>query len=147
MKPILYVEDEPDDIFFMRRAFEKAGIEQPLQTVPDGEQAIAYLAGRGQYSDRRLFPLPGVVLLDLNMPHTTGFEVLKWIRATPAVCSLPVLVLTSSNHESDLQRASILGANGFLVKPSDPESLLEMLQAFKAYWLMHDRLVGRMMGG
>lgn len=142
MKPILYVEDEPDDIFFMQRAFEKAGIEQPLQIVPDGEAAIAYLAGRGQYSDRRLFPFPVVVLLDLNMPQTTGFDVLKWIRATPAVSSVPVLVLTSSNHESDQQRASILGANGFLVKPGDPEALVEMLQAVKAYWLRHDRLVG-----
>lgn len=143
MTPILYAEDEPDDVFFMERAFKEAGIAQPLQIVTDGNEVIAYLSGTDPYADRGRFPLPGLVLLDINMPPTSGFEVLKWIRSTPAICTLPVLVLTSSNHESDVQRASLLGANGYLVKPGRPELLVGMVKAFKDYWLAHARLADR----
>ena len=143
MRPILYAEDEPDDVFFMERAFKEAGIEQPLQTVTDGEEVIAYLSGTGPYSDRVQYPLPGLVLLDINMPQMSGFDVLKWIRATPAISTTPVLVLSSSNHESDVQRASQLGANGYLIKPGQPERLVEMVKAFKDYWPVHDHLADR----
>lgn len=143
MKPILYAEDEPDDIFFMRRAFEQAEIEQPLQTVSDGDEAIAYLSGLGKYTDRKRYPLPALVLLDLNMPQSSGFEVLKWIRSTPSLSALPVLVITSSSQESDIRRASLLGANGYMVKPGKPDELLSMVKAFKDYWLAHDRLADK----
>jgi CheY-like chemotaxis protein len=146
MRPILYAEDEADDVFFMRRAFEAAGIGHPLRTVADGQEIIAYLSGVGQYADRCEHPLPGLILLDLNMPRTSGFEVLKWIRATPAVSALPILVLTSSNHDSDVQRASLLGANGYIVKPGKPEDLLEIVKAVKAYWLACDRFADRSNG-
>ena len=140
MRPILYAEDETDDIFFMRRAFQQTGIAHPLEAVPDGDEAIAYLAGTGKYADRIAYPLPALVLLDLNMPRTSGFEVLKWIRNRPPVSGLPVLVISSSNHDADIQRASLLGANGYLVKPGNPDDLFEMVKAFKDYWLAHDRL-------
>jgi CheY-like chemotaxis protein len=143
MRPILYAEDEADDIFFMRRAFQSAGVGNPLRTVGDGQEVIAYLCGTGQYADRGEHPLPGLVLLDLNMPRMSGFEVLKWIRATPAVSALPILVLTSSNHDSDVQRASLLGANGYIVKPGKPEDLLEIVKAVKSYWLSCDRFAER----
>src|SRR3954468_16630522 len=126
MKPILYAEDEPDDVFFMQRAFRQAGIEHPLLAVRDGAEAIAYLSGKGKYSNRDAYPLPRLVLLDLNMPESSGFDVLNWIRSTPAVSTLPVLVLTSSSHPSDIERASLLGANGYLVKPGKPERLVDV---------------------
>ena len=143
MMPILYAEDEPDDIFFMERAFKEAAIEQPLYSVADGEEVIAYLSGAGQYADRTQYPLPGLILLDINMPQMSGLDVLKWIRATPAVSTIPVLVLSSSSHEKDVQRASLLGANGYLTKPGQPDRLVEIVKAFRDYWLVHDYLAER----
>jgi CheY-like chemotaxis protein len=143
MISVLYAEDEPDDIFFMERAFKEAGIEQPLYSVPDGQEVIAYLSGAGQYADRTQYPLPGLILLDINMPQMSGLDVLKWIRATPAVCTTPVLVLSSSSHEKDVEQASLLGANGYLTKPGQPDRLVEIVRAFKDYWLVHDYLVER----
>ena len=139
MKPILYAEDEQDDVFFMQRAFRQAGVQQTLQTVSDGAEAVAYLSGNAKYADRDNYPVPGLILLDLNMPQMSGFEVLKWIRSSPLHCKIPVLVLTSSNQPSDVDRASILGANGFLVKPGKPEQLVDVVKAFKEYWLAHDQ--------
>ena len=142
MKPILYADDEVDDVFFMQRAFEQAEIQHPLQVVSSGEDAIAYLAGKGQYRDRQLFPLPLMLLLDLNMPKCSGFDVLTWLRGQTSFASMPVLVVTSSNQKNDVQRAYLLGANGYFVKPSKPSELLEMVKAFKDNWLTEARLKG-----
>lgn len=138
MKPILYAEDEPDDIFFLQRAFRAAGIEAPLRTVPDGQSAINYLKGTGPYADRDRFPLPRLVLLDVNLPHVSGFDVLTWIRSTPSLALLPVVMLTSLGHQTDIRRATLLGVNGYLLKPSDPTQLTTVARALKAYWLTHD---------
>jgi len=142
MRPILYVDDEPDDIFFMVRACKRAGLEEPIETVSDGSEAIAYLSGTGKYANRLRYPLPRLVLLDLNIVGISGFEILKFIRATPAVANLPVLVMTSSNQESDIRRAHALGANGYLVKPGKIEELVRMIQAMRDYWLACDRFSG-----
>lgn len=135
MKTILYVEDEPDDVFFMERAFTKTRVDARLMPVPNGAEAVAYLAGDGRYHDREEFPLPDLALLDLNMPQKNGFDVLKWIRATPHVCNLPVMVLTSSNNEADRERSARLGTNAYVVKPSQPEKLTDVVRAFAEYWL------------
>lgn len=140
LSPILYAEDEPDDVFFMIRACKHAGIESLIQTVPDGQEVIHYLSGNGKYADRKRYPIPRLVLLDLHMPDLSGFDVLQWIRLTPPVAAIPVLVLTSSTSESDIQRASELGANGYLVKPGTPADLLKMTVALRDYWLTQDRL-------
>src|ERR1041384_3523205 len=142
-KSVLYAEDEPDDIFFMKRAFRPAGIGEQLRTVNDGNEAIDYLAGRGKYSNRRENPLPSVVLLDLKMPETSGFEVLQWIRTHPGVATWPVVIFPSSSQPADIERASTLGANGYLVKPGSPDLLIDLVKAFKEYWLKHDCLPGR----
>jgi DNA-binding response OmpR family regulator len=105
--------------------------------------AVQYLAGEGKYAARDECPLPGLVLLDLNMPGKSGLEVLKWIRVHPSVCMLPVVVLTSSNQESDIHRAYINGANGYLVKPSKPDEMLVMARAIKDYWLGQNRTPAR----
>lgn len=136
--PILVVEDEPDAITLLQHAFEKAGIVNPLATVHDGEQAIAYLRGEGRYVDRLTHPLPLLVLLDLKLPRCSGLEVIEWIRAQPALRGLPVIVLTSSKERSDVRRAYAAGANSYLVKPSSLHRLIELTKAFREYWLEYN---------
>src|ERR1700744_5540013 len=93
---ILLVEDNPDDVFLMRRALKKSGLEYPMQVVTDGKQALEYLEGSGQFEGRNLFPRPAWVFLDLKLPYLTGFEVLEWLRRDNANLNLEVVILTSS---------------------------------------------------
>jgi CheY-like chemotaxis protein len=130
---ILLVEDSTDDVFFMERAMKAAGLRTPLQVAKDGQVALDYLAGTGDYSDREKYPMPIVVLLDLKLPHVLGLDVLKWIRTRPDLQTLPVIVLTSSGERSDLDRAYRLGANSFMVKPS-PDDLDALAKCFAEYW-------------
>jgi CheY-like chemotaxis protein len=125
---ILMVDDSADNLFFMRAAFEMAKCDHPLQEALDGEAAIAYLKGEGPYSDRKLFPLPTVMLLDLNMPRKDGFEVLAWVRAQPGLKRLTVIILTASMRGKDVERAFDLGATSFLVKPLSLNELTAMLR-------------------
>jgi len=138
-KPILYAEDEENDAFFMQRAFRQAGISTPLVIAANGQEAVDYVFGAGRFADRTAHPSPCLVLLDLNMPRLSGIEVLKQIRMTPTTAALPVVVITSSAHDSDIHRAYVQGANGYLVKPSKPDELLAMVKAIKDYWLIHNR--------
>jgi CheY-like chemotaxis protein len=137
---ILLVEDNEDDAFFMRQALRDAEIANPLRHVEDGQQAIEYLEGRGKYADRAEYPLPMVVFLDLKLPLKTGHQVLEWIRSRPEFANLLVIVLTSSNEPVDLKRSYQLGANSYVVKPPTAEQLLDLAQAFKLYWLRHNRV-------
>lgn len=137
---ILLVEDNEDDAFFMKRALKEAEIVNGLQLVEDGQQAVDYLAGKGEYADRRKHPLPMVVFLDLKLPHKSGHEVLQWIREQPQFAKLIVIVLTSSNEPVDLNRSYQLGANSFVVKPPTPEQLLALAEAFKLWWLRQNRV-------
>jgi len=122
---ILLVEDNDDDVFFMHRAVTRSGIECSLQIVRDGQQAVDYLNGQGQYSDRNKYPLPTLVFLDLKLPYIHGFEVLTWIREQPNLKDLCTLILTSSPEERDRQRAAQLHAKAFYVKPPTPEMITE----------------------
>ncbi len=131
---ILLAEDDPNDVLLIQRAFQKAGLRDVLRTVRDGEQAIDYLAGRGIYANREKYPIPFLLLLDLKMPGTDGFEVLQWVRAEPDLRRLLVVVLTSSNLQADVDRAYELGANSYLVKPVEFEEMVNMIQRFEAYW-------------
>jgi CheY-like chemotaxis protein len=130
---ILYAEDERDDIFFLESAFQIAGLPLVLKSVPDGEQAIHYLAGEGAFADRSRHPLPALILLDINIPKKNGFDVLKWIRQQPDLKSLPVLIFTSSTREEDRDNARQFGADDYLLKPADPLKLTELVRTF------HDR--------
>ncbi|AEG94212.1 response regulator [Ramlibacter tataouinensis] len=132
---ILLVEDNPDDVLLIRRAFRRSGITTPLSVVGDGDAAVAYLAGEGPYADRSLHPLPRLVLLDLKLPCRSGLEVLAWIRGRPAFSGLVVVVLTSSSESRDLERAYALGVNSFLVKPVEFDRLLDMVKTLDLYWL------------
>ena len=137
--PILYAEDDGNDALLANYAFEKAQILNPLVVVPDGKAAIEYLAGTGQYANRTEYPLPCLILLDLKLPRVSGLEVLKWIRSQPSVCTLPVLILTSSNQDGDVHRAYILGANGYLMKPSKTDEMLVMAKGIRDFWLILNR--------
>jgi CheY-like chemotaxis protein len=132
---ILMVEDRPADVLLIRRAFGKANIRNPLQVIGNGEDAIAYLAGTGAFTDRDASPLPCLILLDLKLPRKSGLEVLSWLRAQPELKRLPVIVLTSSKETSDVNRAYELGANSYLVKPVMFDTLLEMITTLGLYWL------------
>ena len=133
---ILVVEDDPNDILLIQRAFAKARILNPLRTVSNGDEAVAYLAGEGIHADRENFPVPVLVLLDLKLPRRSGLEVLAWIRGQPGLKRLPVVVLTSSKESVDINRAYDLGANSYLVKPVGFDSLLELVKSLEVYWMM-----------
>ncbi len=134
--PVLLAEDEEHDVFLMERAFRLSEIANPLVAVSDGQEAIWYLEGSGRYSDRSRFPRPCLLLLDLKMPMIDGFDVLKWIQAQPALReNLPIMVLSSSDHESDVRKAFELGAIDYLVKPMDFNGLLGLVRDLKRSWL------------
>ena len=135
---ILLVEDRPVDIALTRRAFLKARLANPLVDVQDGEAAMDYLVGRGMYADRQNYPMPFLVLLDLNLPRISGLEVLEWIRQQPALRTLRVVILTSSREAPHIERAYALGADGYLVKPGHLDQLVEMMTNLKCYWAMSD---------
>ena len=130
---ILVAEDDDNDICLIKRAFQKAQFENPLNVVKDGDQAVAYLQGSGPYIDRERHPPPALVLLDLKMPRKNGFEVLAWIREQPEFNHLPVVMLTSSQESSDIGRAYALGANSYLVKPANFANLVEMMNRLRGY--------------
>jgi CheY-like chemotaxis protein len=124
---ILLVEDDEDDQFFMKIALQKAGISDPLRIVKDGQEAIAYLGGEGEFTDRERFPLPRIIFLDLKMPYVNGFGVLEWLRSRgDQFAGTPVIVLTSSPEERDQTRAYQLGARCYLLKPPTRDTLLEV---------------------
>ena len=139
MRPILQVEDDPNDVFFLQHAMTKAGVANPVHVATDGQQAIDYLRGVGKFADRKQFPLPCLVLLDLKLPHVMGLEVLKWIRQESGL-PLAVVMLTASSEDADISTAYRLGANGFLVKPSEVDKLVNMAKAISAFWLTHNEL-------
>jgi len=130
---LLLVDDCENDLMLMRLAFEKASCSMPLQEVRNGEEAIAYLSGEGFYSDREKFPLPTVMLLDLNMPKKDGFDVLTWVRAQPVLKRLAIIVLTASTRTTDVDRAFDLGATSFLIKPSTLETLADMMECLDCW--------------
>ena len=139
MKTILQVEDDPNDVFFLKRALKSAGVDNPVQVANDGREAIDYLKGAGRFADREQFPLPSLVFLDLKLPHVMGLEVLKWIRQESGLL-LVVVLLTASAEEADIASAYRLGANGFLVKPSEAGKLVEIAKAIKDFWLTFNML-------
>jgi len=125
---ILLVDDNENDLMLMRAAFRKAECNSSLQEVRNGEEAIAYLKGEDPYGDRNKYPLPAIMLLDLNMPRKNGFDVLAWVRAQPVLKRLAIIILTASMRSEDVERAFDLGATSFLVKPSNLQTLAAMMR-------------------
>jgi len=133
-RTILLAEDRDDDILLLQRAFKKGGVPYPINVVRDGEEAIRYLSGLGRYSNRELYPIPVLFLLDLTLPGTDGFEVLRWIRSQPEFVDLPVVVLTQSNRIRDANQAYRLGAYSFIVKTDDFQDAVAFAQSMGDYW-------------
>jgi len=133
-RTILLVEDEENDVFFMQEAMKQAGVLNPIRVASDGQQAIDYFKGAGKFGNRKEFPLPYLVLLDLKLPYVMGLDVLRWIRQQPEVPAI-VVILSSSNEEADIATAYLWGANGYLVKPPDVGNLLDMVKSIKDFWL------------
>lgn len=134
---LLLVDDDDDDVVFMKMAFRKAGL-LAFRVAGDGEAAINYLSGQGEYADRVRHPLPVLVFLDLKLPRVLGLDVLKWIRSQRDLDTMVVIILTSSPLHADVRAACALGANSFLVKPSNPLLLHELIDLVKRYWLNHN---------
>ncbi|MGH7962758.1 MAG: response regulator [Candidatus Binatia bacterium] len=133
---VLLVEDDPNDVLLMQRAFRRAKVTNPVQVVGDGEDAVLYLSGQDPYADRVRYPLPALILLDLKLPRKSGLEVLEWIRQQTQLKRLPVVVLTSSKESTDISRAYDLGVNSYLVKPVSFDTLLDMVETLNLYWLV-----------
>ena len=132
---ILWAEDDDNDVFFFQRALDKAGLKHQLVRVVDGAKVVDYLSGKPPFTDRNQYPVPHLVLLDLKMPRMGGFDVLTWLRAQPELRSMPAIVLSSSNQESDHRRALELGASDYMVKPSQGEALMDLVRTLDEKWL------------
>lgn len=131
---ILIVDDGEDDRYFLRSAIAKAEFKNPLREAADGEEAIAYLKGNAPFHDRAKHPLPAIMLLDLNMPRMSGFDVLTWVRGEGQMRRLSVIVMSASRREEDVACAFDLGASAYLVKPGSQAELVEMMSCLRA-WL------------
>ena len=135
LKTILQVEDDLNDVYLLSHSLRKAAIECHLRVASDGKQAINYL--QGVYADREKHPMPDLILLDLKLPRVMGLELLLWIRRRLGN-RIPVVVLTSSALESDIEKAYAYGANAFLIKPTDISVLQSMLKTTCDFWLTYN---------
>ena len=138
-KHILLVEDSEDDVVLLKRALKTSGVEVLLDLATTGREAIEYLS-RILAEGADPLQRPRLVLLDLKLPEVLGLDVLKWIRSQPAFQSLIVVILTTSRHRSDLERAYGLGANSYLVKPATLDDLQRMMRTFGDYWFAYNEL-------
>jgi len=135
--PFLLVEDSPDDIMITKRAFAKGRIKNKLYVAQNGEEAIDFFKKRGKFKDA---PTPALVLLDLKMPKINGFEVLKEIKSDEELKSIPIIVLTSSEREKDIEEAYKIGCNSYIVKPVSFENFIKTVIEIKEYWLTISRI-------
>lgn len=132
---ILMADDDPDDRLMTQEAFAECRLGNPLQFVGDGEELLDYLHRRGVYSDDVAYPMPGLVLLDLNMPKKDGREALREIKNDPRLRAIPVVILTTSKAEEDVMRSYRDGVNSFITKPVTFSALIEVVQSLGKYWL------------
>lgn len=132
---IMLVDDSETDLDLMRFAFKKAGVPNPICEMHDGVEAIAYLAGEGEYADRDRHPLPCLIITDLKMPRVDGFGLLEWLKNRPEFDPVPRIVLTASSHEKDQQRVRELGGCAYFVKPSQLGSLVALVIEMDETWI------------
>jgi chemotaxis family two-component system response regulator Rcp1 len=138
MKPahaILLVEDNPADIKITERALRESGFPVELLVVRDGQEAVEYLMRQGPHADSSDWRSPDLILLDLNLPRLTGRQVLERIRNTPELKAVPVIVLTTSRRQEDVQDMYAAGANTYIEKPQNFQRFVQVLQTIQSYWL------------
>jgi two-component system, response regulator len=132
--PILMIEDSPEDYQATVRSFRKANVENPIFRCADGEEALDFLYRRGAFADTVSAPRPALILLDLNLPGTDGREVLAEIKTHASLRLIPVLVLTTSAHEEDIEQCYRSGANSYIQKPVAVADFLIAVERIKDYW-------------
>ncbi len=132
---ILLVEDDPAHAEIVKRNLEDFRVANRLVRVPDGQEALDYLRHEGRYRDALAHPRPGLVLLDLRLPKVDGLEVLRIVKSDPGLGSIPIVILTTSDAESDMAKAYAFQANSYLVKPVDLRNFTALMEAFGFYWL------------
>jgi two-component system, response regulator len=133
---ILLVEDNPEDADLMIRAFKKHNITNRLTVLEDGAEALDFIFCRGKYSQREINNHPKVILLDLKLPKLNGLEVLRAIKLDKHTCTIPVVIVTSSQQDPDIETAYEYGANSYVVKPVDFNSFVEAMSKLGFYWLL-----------
>jgi len=136
---LLVAEDEPGDVTLLERAFARANLEVPLQFARDGEEVVSILEHALEFEGSEVpNSLPTLLLLDLNMPRMSGFEVLRWLQSQPRLRQLLVVVFSASEDVSDMEHAYDLGADGYVVKPNDADAFVEVICGMEKYWLRHN---------
>jgi CheY-like chemotaxis protein len=131
---ILIADDEPNDRQMLELALETAGISEPVQFVPNGIEAIRYLAGEREYADRSQFAFPGFLITDLKMPQGSGFVLLEFLRRNPQLCIVPTLIFSASTDPDDVCKAYLLGAHAYLKKPTAFTDLVRLMKLFYEFW-------------
>lgn len=139
---ILMADDDEEDRMLASDALEEAKLMNPLGFVEDGEELMQYLRGDGEYADREKYPLPGLILLDLNMPRKDGREALREIKENPDLRTIPVVVMTTSRAEEDIVKSYHLGVSGYITKPVSFEGLVNIMKALSLYWFEIVKLPG-----
>jgi len=133
-QPLLVIEDSDEDFEALVRMVKRSPVANPIYRCTDGDDALDFLYGAGQYRDRKDAPRPAIILLDLNLPGTDGREVIEQIKQDEALKIIPVVVLTTSSNPRDIEACYQYGASGYLLKPIDTKKLRKTIQAFLDYW-------------
>ncbi len=144
---ILAVDDDQNDLLFLKAAFKFIGASANIRTVNGGLEAVAYLNGEGEYGDRERYPCPDFILTDLKMPGFDGFEVLEFLRKSPEFATIRAVVLSGSQDDDDIRKAYWLGASGYLMKPGSPVELRTIVKTLHDFWLLCERPERGLAGG
>jgi two-component system response regulator len=131
---ILLVEDNPDDIAICKRALKEAKVINKLWIARDGQEALDFLTRQDQYKDPESSPMPGLILLDLNLPKVKGLDVLKKIKEDPELKKIPVVILTVSKRDEDIVKGYTRGCNSFIQKPVDFDKFVQVVKEISLYW-------------
>jgi CheY-like chemotaxis protein len=138
---ILFAEDSVDDALLTIRVLRKSGLSNKLHHVKDGAEALDFIYCRGEYSSRNINEHPKVIFLDLKMPKVNGLEVLEKLKSDPDMKSIPVVILTSSNEDPDIEKSYALGANSYIVKPVDIDNFFQAIKELGLYWMIQNKTV------
>ncbi|RKR85356.1 CheY-like chemotaxis protein [Mucilaginibacter gracilis] len=137
---ILFAEDSLDDAMLTMRALKKSGFANTVHHVKDGAEALNFIYGKGEYAGRDLKKHPKLILLDLKMPKISGLEVLEKIKSDPEFKSIPIVILTSSKEDPDIQKCYALGANSYIAKPVESDNFFEAIKGIGLYWIILSQL-------
>jgi len=137
---LLVAEDSEDDAFLLERAFRQTGVAINATFVRDGQAAVDYVEGLGEFGDRQRYPIPAVIMLDLKMPRLDGFDVLGWLKSQPGHRRTPVIIFSSSDDRNDIDRAYNLGASCYLTKPAGMGEMPDLVRVLDAYWRRYVKL-------